>query len=1555
MALSRLSFSIIAIVMLFLGTANATTSTINPNVPAQNSLLQSSVVRGNFAAAYSDINNIYGLISAASRSLQFDPRAYGAICGGENTFAGNGVTKTFNYTIPFIGSTSTDNTGFMVFYENASGGGTATILNTAQFTVTGVNSGAGGTITLLGSPVPSGSVLIVAHDDSAGLVSASLSSTAVGGYVVSVDGCTIYGSQSTGTVLAEGTQLVGPNYTANYGYQGQGPKPILRVIAPTGFAPNFGINIGDKAQQAFKGFEITADVPGYQSLAFQSVPVLIGSNSTGGAGAGQVPGIVLENMTVNYGRVGFGAPIGGNSGYIFASVRNSNFLANNAGMYGPLSDLHLEGNDFASNGQFGSFGNSGGLVMGPAQAAPGAGGAGHSAHNRFEYNSSGAVMKAGFLMSFSDTEFDCNSQCGLDLDASWGQINITGGWFRCNGNNGAGGTGSTTPGQDAHICINGPGKNLHVENVNFLSGYARGYQAPIGSANANTPAYLLDVNTAGSGVDNISINGNAQGVAGNDGAYVTDFAIYRNGKPSNVKINLTGQAASGNTVNGNNLAQSRELPANTSTRILAFGGPEIYNEQNLPLNHGFVGQLAKRIGSSPTYDGINSFSTFDCDLVNQKIIPDVMPSSRNEPLVLWQTMASDPTYGGGFYQGHLTDTNSCHMGGLAWLSMPTEFKTFAQSTGCVTAGSWANDSSYGGKFGVTSHTNGDTLSCVVSNNEGSNAVYLWYQMRGANGGTFTYSVDTGLVATVATQGQNQFTFPIDSTSRTMGAVRIPVFGSGAHTIYVTVSSSTNSANTVTIEGVGVPPGLPYHGAGPSVFFGGQVFDKSGTYAAAVTAFNQAEKDQVSQMASDGLPISFSDVEKYLNISTDYGWHGQPNLLNASGQKHIADAYDGKMQSATDAGFIASPLDYGASCNSIFFSDTYVGSTHYSVHTTAGSPVISIDNYNFQPGVATKNGGGDVGKRFCVAPGTDGGDEGPCTYIASVNTTANTATLGRNMVNNKSQHNAMMGGYPTNPNDPSTAQDDTMGTQAAGAAAQINGGKVVMPNNCMVHDLNMPQDIIVEGNAPGAWYLEKNQELINNPQTTVLNCGITGFSSDSPQCIRAIPFVRWRNLLVRGPTFPYTPPGISAACFGYSTSGTGNGGPSAQALMDHMSFFGCPVDVGQAYGYNHPVTFTASVDDNGDGTSTMHVTSIDSANFNTADAWSNDFLALNRPVSGTGVTANTTITYVPPGSGVGDYIINKGFTISSRSLTSAANALGMELFDEFSQHIVGGMGYNGVFTDSVITGSTCTGTFMNSCWRMGPDNGTGFGNGGNRWVGGRIEEMEGTGAVVCEGCGVTLTGVDIQFNGTYNVKTLGTNSTVQVTGGQMYAGGHCHSGSQDKAMVQIGGTGASVSVDGVALSAADFGSGCGGSTGYLFSTATGATPGQIDVMGGNTSPTGNTVTGLFNWTNGTPAKYKQDTTGWPVIDTTVGYTATGCGASAPKGGASSGLVTTSATGSCSLTLTLPSNTNGWNCSGNDNTLGGAFTKSSGSATTCVLTGTTTGGSTIGFQAAPIGGP
>lgn len=961
----------------------------------------------------------------------------------------------------------------------------------------------------------------------------------------------------------------------------------------------------------------------------------------------------------------------------------------------------------------------------------------------------------------------------------------------------------------------------------------------------------------------------------------------------------------------------RGIPSNQWTGLSIFGDNGSYNFQIKPLNAGWGQIAANAMGVGPTYNVVQSSSVFDCDVVDQKIATITQPSSSNNIPNAWLPSVADPTFGAGTYQAHLADTLTCHLGGLTWLSVPVGYKIFGQSSLATAVGTWANSSYGSAYYGVTSQTQGDTWSAPITTNGGP--IYLWYKMAGNDGGTFTYQLDGGAATTVATQGNNAFTFPIAGKT-TLGAVRIPVGSSGPHTVLVTVTSTTSSSNTVTPMGVGTPPIIPYSSKFPVVVAGGQTWANN-TYAAISVIFNNAYQTQAAQLLGDGLGVLFANTMNYFNFSTDVtSFFAGGTSLNGSGEKHIAEAFTGILQPIRSADGSVDPRDYGASCNSKFFQSNQGTGTSWILSATTSSPTVSLKStgnvpYYFQPGTATQNGGGDVGRRACASTLIDGARNvmGPCSYIASVNLSNNTANMGLNATATVTSASSgvhtslLMGGRALNPNDPSTAVDDSPFTAEAGQAAILGGGKVKMPTACMLHGAWPVANVQYEGNNAGLFYNQGNLSSDATPpiQATIIYCGMTGYQDDTQACadVSNAPFSKFKDIMFAGIGFPQLQQnlfngiivgaGISAVALGYSQS-SNQLGPNTPIYLDNMSFDEFPVDVGEALGFNIQTTFTASITGN-----VLHVTSIDSNNlFNEYELGSltigngiADMISLGRIITGAGVPANTVVTSVPQTGGAGDYGLSTASTVSSESMHTVQSANGMHLVDSNSEYFSSGFGINGDFTDSYISGSICTGTFMSYCWFNGPNSGASFGNGGNRWIGGRMEEIR-FAAFGCDSCQAMFTGVDFDFNGGNNLRIFGTNSFVQQTGGWMVAGGHCFTGTQDKAMIRLGGTGTTISVDGVGLGNSDFGSGCGGSTTYLFSTSTGATLSNmvVSVNGGNTKGGfWGTITGLFNWANGTPATYKQNTVGWPIIDATqsaLSVTSTGgvgIGTSAARAG------------------------------------------------------------------------
>lgn len=1483
-------------------TATATGGGGTPSGP--NNAIQYNA-NGNFGGISTDTLASYAAHDTVMNGLAYDPRNYGAICQQANIFVSDGHTTTYSYTIPFTGSSSTDNTNFFVFYEPSNGGGSATILTTSQFSVTGVNSGTGGTITLNAAP-PLADLIFIYHDDGPGIVTAATAAVATGGYLSIPDNCTIYSSQTNGTQLPESAQLVGQGFTPNYEFQDTSMKPILYVIAPTGAAPAFGFNVSGKNKQFFEGFDITSFVPGYGSVAYETVPVLIGANGGSGAGGGTLPGITAQYMTFNYGHVGFGAPVGGNSNYIFATSRFNDYVANAYGFYGPLSDFQSIGDDFVSN-------QSAGAELGPQQGAPG----GRITSDRFEWNNGpGLIFNGGYATQIVNTQFEYNAQCGLLLENGWGGITITGGGFFGNANGGVGagigGPGNATAGQDAHICLSGTAGSggLHLSNVDFGTNYGLGANQPTGTTPATSPLYVLDVTTTGADNDNIEFD-QGTAITGNlsQNAYVTDFATYRNGRPPHIQVDMYGQTVQGKIANGQSPAGARGLPANGWSAYYAFGAGGLeYNFDATPTSPAYENVIAKSIGTGATVYAINDFSHFDCDVVNQEIFPNYNPGLQDNPLVTWTPVYYGPGYGSGFYAGYESDTNTCRKAALTWMTVPQQFKVYAQQ-GTETGAGWTNSSLYGGTYGVSDYTNGDSLALTTTTNGGP--IYLWYMMYGNNGGAFTWQLDSTTTGNVSVEGNNSFTYPLSGGScnapgtggnincQTVGAVRIPVSTTGSHTVTSTLTSTTTTANTVTILGIGTPPDQAYHGSTPAVYLGGQILDAD--YPTSSAAFNIDQMSQANFLFADGLSVNFVPILNYLQPTDYVVTSGQSGVLNSAGMGHLADAYSSIIQYHRNASRSLSPLDFGASCNTKYLSDIYGSS--YALTTTTSSNVISISGYVFQPGAATQTGGGDVGKVIsCFTPN----DPLQTTYIAAVTTSNNTATLGIAASSNTSgggHEGCVMGGYPSNPNDPSTAQDDTLAIETASYAANNNPGSinsvnstgntgsgvVILPTNCLVHNLILASGSELVGQNGG------NNYTINsgNPAATTMYIASTGFNDDVDTATglpRNVGInvansynVKLSNFSIQGTAFPYLGySGLQLACIGTTTRALDGDNDPEHILIDHMSSNFCPVGYLQPFGWNHSVGFTATTT----GT-TMDVLSITTSNFNAAvlttsgsTGLSTDFLAIGRTITGPGIQAGTTITAAPPGGGTGIYSLSLTSSIaSSTALTASVPNLWNSATIRNSEFANDGIGINGDLTDSQITDTIFTSNFHVGYW-AGPNTGS-FGNGSIRMLGGRFEE-NGVG-VVCDSCGIEFTGTDFQFNSGPAILTYGSsNYAVQMNAGVMEGNG---AGQTTTASVQVelnsqtggGSNGNYMFLDGVLWSNQN--ANLGKQNNYIFGMlGSGADDNAIDLEGGN--PVAGYTTALLSpsFTASMPTKYyKQNAPQIPPIDTsqsTFSITTTG---------------------------------------------------------------------------------
>lgn len=1390
-----------------------------------------------------------------------DPRTYGASCVGPG-YTG-GITSSSQGTIIVSGGSSyTTGTYTAVPLTGGTGSGAqATIIvaggvvTTATITTAGSGYKLRDQLSAAAADIGgTGSGFIVqvshfnanhspvydgVHDDSAAFKQAFAVAQNTGQAVLVPNGCWI-SPTATPLRIPQGVNMAGEGFAPSYGYNINGgtadDMPVLYIIGH----PAYGIIFGVNPNNAFVGFEVNGWADGQ---AFSST-TCIGTDVNGGGGS---PSVWMHYMAVKGCNHGFGS--NDDSLTYFLHSDHTDYGANNWGMYGHASDLESSSDTFASE-------SSGGIHF------TGFGGEAHIVNGRFEFSPVGLDIAQYGGLNIDNTQFDHLSSTGIRVGSTSADIYISNSSFQASGSTG-------TSGNEAHITLSKTTSapiNLHLSNTVFTTG------------GEVYPKYALEVTTTGSFNDYIEIANGSSSSASVPG-YTKDFFNFQNGRPANLKVDIGGLATQGKIANGLFPSQASGLPANTWTSYTAVGDITAFNNQILPVTEAYPYLIGRALGTYPDVHTLNSFQTpWDCEIVQQEIFPFVNPNSTNNPVVTWQSSIGDPSYGGGFFTGHRTDTNSCRLAGLTWMAIPKENKVYGQnSTSCVATGTWSNDNSYGGIYGITSSTNLDSLACTITTNGGP--IYGWYQMRGNNGGTFTYNLDGGpTLGTIATQGQNSFTFPVSTANRTVGAFRIPNVSAGAHTVNFAVSSTTSASNTVTIEGVGTPPGKALSGSQPTVFYGDQIPDS--TYTDATAAFLGDQIAQVSQSFADGLAVNLVDTQKYINVATDYGINGFTGLNN-NGQTHIADGFNAYMQGKRSAMNAVNPLDFGAACNTqLFTGNNFDGGGFNAVSVNNGSNVISIQNYKFQPGVATPNGGGDVGKVISIFNGdgitVSNNNLGPTTYIASVSTATNTATLGptwaaHGTTNTGNTTLAIMGGYPTNPADPSTAQDDTIPMQKASVAAASGGGRVFLPTNCMVHNLQLAGNTELVGNSTATNYAAGTPG--SYVATTRLFAGFTGFGDDAdgttPRNI-GIDITNGGNLALRNfniiaPTFPYLGfPTLGSACIGTRTKPTGNYINSNWVKIENVSFNGCPVGLGSPFGWNQTVTATGQITGN-----TMTITAINSTNMKAYNTFALDYLSVGRSITGAGVTAGTVITAAPPNGGAGTYTVSQASTTSAGiTLTSGTSFEYFTGMFNNNQFYSTGIGINGDTTDAAFQGNVFT-AYNTGFW-AGPGT-SGYGNGSMRIIGGRFESSQY--GFVCDSCGADLTGVQFQgVGGTGNpgpgnaILLRGAWLQLNIVGGWFDGNGSVNVNAQDKAQILIGGSGHDFSMIGSSFtkhSPAD------GDSAYLLETATGSTWDYASIEGGNGVRVGiGSSTGIYSPANGgPPAHFKVVAAGVPPVDST----------------------------------------------------------------------------------------
>lgn len=227
----------------------------------------------------------------------------------------------------------------------------------------------------------------------------------------------------------------------------------------------------------------------------------------------------------------------------------------------------------------------------------------------------------------------------------------------------------------------------------------------------------------------------------------------------------------------------------------------------------------------------------------------------------------------------------CQLANISWLAIPITSKITAQS--CTKSGSWSNDTIPVTGFGLTSTTNGNTLTCSITTQ--GKPLMLYFFAYDGDGGTGTYSVAGGPSGSF-----NCFTSPAIATdlgaTSAIVAIRIPGVSAGTHTVTITVTSATSGSNPVDIFAMGSAPSGGY--ANSMVTLVGdvirQLFDNDMGDTAAYAADTVTI---VNQLAGDGLPVYLAPQRAAVADTL------MPDMVNqlhtdATGQVHQAAAFAG---------------------------------------------------------------------------------------------------------------------------------------------------------------------------------------------------------------------------------------------------------------------------------------------------------------------------------------------------------------------------------------------------------------------------------------------------------------------------------------------------------------------------------------------------------------------------------------------------------------------------------------------------------------------------------------
>lgn len=513
-------------------------------------------ITGNGVAFAINITAIYTPPSAPSTTLASGGNSSGTNNGSYNfgtpyavgdTFAVPNPAQDGNYMTGRV--TGVNGSGHVTSYVINNPGGDYRVLNNVP-TITLTGFGTGLTLNITSNTFANNT-----HDDTYGIINAAIAANAAGGAVMIPDNTWV-----ANLMVPSGTTLMGQGWGVNYAY-GDVPNFIHDSTAPHMFiigTPSFGIDWNGAANVALVGFEVR----GYTGSNFGAGTTWDSTAAIGSFnGAGASPKCWLYMMSCKNCYVGLGTTTGTGNAEMFLVSQNSDYGANQNGIWGPFSDFLSFGDTCASCSQYGMFfsATSAGLmrIMFP----------------RIEYCGYGIRLDAGGSQNdIVGAEFDRIVNGALVCNSS-DLINVTGGNMK-----GAGLAGTLT----VTNAVSGTGGVIRLT----VTGYGNNYN---GGASATSGLVTGDKCNVTGVTGTTEANGNQQTITVIDGShielqgstfvnpYVSGGLVGVNTKSSYVVLNGVTDIHFSNVgfygySAGQTLAPASVIDSTGSSRISIMGG-----------------------------------------------------------------------------------------------------------------------------------------------------------------------------------------------------------------------------------------------------------------------------------------------------------------------------------------------------------------------------------------------------------------------------------------------------------------------------------------------------------------------------------------------------------------------------------------------------------------------------------------------------------------------------------------------------------------------------------------------------------------------------------------------------------------------------------------------------------------------------------------------------------------------------------------------------------------------------------------------------------------------